>query len=210
MHTNAERVLAYAEGAIQEDEALGVVRDRAVDIGADPVSPAVGAALAMFARMLDAKAVVEVGTGAGVSSLWLLRGMRDDGVLTTIDAEPEHQRTAKDSFRTHGVAPARTRLINGSALDVLPRLADSMYDLVFVDTAPVDHPHYVREGVRLLRPGGLIVLHHAGNGGRIGDASQRDPGTVAVREAARALADDEALIEVHVPLGDGLLCAAKI
>ncbi len=56
--------------------------------------------------MLDAKTVVEVGTGAGVSGLWLLRGMREDGVLTTIDSEPEHQRAAKQTFRVAGVAPS--------------------------------------------------------------------------------------------------------
>ncbi|EOM76106.1 O-methyltransferase [Rhodococcus rhodnii] len=210
MHTNAERLLDHAEATVREDDALAAARDRAVEVGADPVSPAVGAALSVFARMLDAKSVVEVGTGAGVSSMWLLRGMREDGVLTTIDAEPEHQRTAKLSFRTSGIAPARTRLINGTALDVLPRLADSSYDLVFVDCAPVDHPHYVAEGVRLLRAGGLIVFHNAGNGGRVADPTQRDRTTVALREAAKALAADDSLLQVFVPLGDGLLCASKI
>ncbi|MCQ4119833.1 O-methyltransferase [Rhodococcus tibetensis] len=210
VQTNAERILTHAEGAVREDEALGAARERADDLGAGPVPPAVGAALAMFARMLDAKTVVEVGTGAGVSSLWLLRGMREDGVLTTIDSEPEHQRAAKQSFRTNNIAPARTRLINGRALDVLPRLADGAYDLVFVDSAPVDHPHYVREGVRLLRPGGAIVLHNALHGGRVVDPSQRDAATVAVREAAKALAEDDQLIRVFLPIGDGLLCASKL
>lgn len=210
MQTNAERILTHAEGAVREDDGFIAARERAVDLGAGPVTPAVGAVLALFARMLDAKTVVEVGTGAGVSSLWLLRGMREDGVLTTIDSEPEHQRAAKQSFRAAEIAPARTRLINGRALDVLPRLADSAYDLVFVDCAPVDHPHYVREGVRLLRPGGAIVLHNATHGGRVVDASQRDPATVAVREASKVLAEDDRLIRVLLPLGDGLLCASKL
>ncbi|MFD4367891.1 O-methyltransferase [Rhodococcus sp. NPDC058521] len=210
VQTNAERILAHTEGVVREDEALEMAREKADDLGATPVSPAVGSALAMFARMLDAKTVVEVGTGAGVSSLWLLRGMRDDGVLTTIDYEPEHQRVAKQSFRASQIAPARTRLINGSALDVLPRLADEAYDLVFVDSGPADHPHFVREGVRLLRPGGTIVLHNALANGRVVDHAQRDPDTIAVREAAKALAENEQLIRVLFPLGDGLLCASKL
>lgn len=210
VQTNAERILAHTEGAVREDETLEAAREKAEDLGATPVSPAVGGALAMFARMLDAKTVVEVGTGAGVSSLWLLRGMRDDGVLTTIDYEPEHQRAAKQSFRASQIAPARTRLINGSALDVLPRLADEAYDLVFVDSGPADHPHFVREGVRLLRPGGTIVLHNALAHGRVVDVAQRDPETTAVREAAKALAENEQLIRVLFPLGDGLLCASKL
>lgn len=210
VQTNAERILAHTERAVREDEALEVARERADDLGVTPVSPAVGAALAMFARMLDAKTVVEIGTGAGVSSLWLLRGMRDDGVLTTIDYEPEHQRAAKQSFRASQIAPARTRLINGSALDVLPRLADDAYDLVFVDSGPVDHPHFVREGVRLLRPGGTIVLHNALCDGRVADSTQRDAATIAAREAAKTLSEDDKLIRVLFPLGDGLLCASKI
>lgn len=208
--THAEQILRHVEAVVSEDEMLTAARDRAVDLGADPVTPAVGATLAMFARMLDAKTAVEVGTGAGVSSLWLLHGMRDDGVLTTIDSEPEHQRAAKLTLRESGIAPARARLINGRALDVLPRLADGGYDLVFVDCAPVDHPHYVREGVRLLRSGGVIVLHNALAGGRVADSSARDEETVAVREAAKAVTEDERLIRVMLPLGDGLLCASKL
>lgn len=206
---NAERTLAYVEESVVEDEVLTAARERAWDLGAIPVPASVGALLSMFAQMLDAKSVVEVGTGAGISGLWLLDGMREDGTLTTIDAEPEHQRAAKEAFKAGGIAPSRTRLINGRGLDVLPRLTDSGYDLVFVDAAPVDHPLYVDQGVRLLRPGGVIVLHNALLGGRVPDAAQRDPATVAVRTAARAIADDERLTPVLIPVGDGLLCAAR-
>lgn len=210
MQTNAERILAHAENVVVEDEQLVAARERAVDLGADPISPSVGAALALFARMLDAKTVVEIGTGAGVSGLWLLHGLREDGVLTTIDSEPEHQRAAKDAFRESGIMASRTRLINGRALDVLPRLADSAYDLVFVDATPADHPHYVREGVRLLRPGGVLVLHNALLGGRVADPAERGATVLSVRDAARAVSADDRLAPVVLPLGDGLLCAVRI
>ncbi|MFZ2527877.1 MAG: O-methyltransferase [Rhodococcus sp. (in: high G+C Gram-positive bacteria)] len=210
MQTNAERILAHAENVVVEDEQLVAARERAVDLGADPISPSVGAALALFARMLDAKTVVEIGTGAGVSGLWLLHGLREDGVLTTIDSEPEHQRAAKDAFREAGIMASRTRLINGRALDVLPRLADSAYDLVFVDATPADHPHYVREGVRLLRPGGVLVLHNALLGGRVADPAERSATVLSVRDAARAVSADDRLAPVVLPLGDGLLCAVRI
>ncbi len=209
MLTNPERTLAYVEESVVEDEVLVSARERADDLGAAPVPPSVGALLSMFAQLLDAKTVVEVGTGAGVSGLWLLDGMRDDGTLTTIDSEPEHQRAAKEAFRSGGIAGSRTRLINGRALDVLPRLADSAYDLVFVDTTPVDHPHYVEQGVRLLRPGGLILFHNALLGGRVADSGQRDPATLAVRAAARAIAEDDRLTKVLIPVGDGLLAASR-
>lgn len=207
--SRAERILAHAEGSISEDTIVAAARERAVDAGAGAVSPAVGALLSVLARLSGGKAVVEVGTGAGVSGLWLLSGMRDDGVLTTIDIEPEHQRIAKQAFTDAGVGQSRTRLIAGRAQEVLTRLADESYDLVFIDAAPTDQPDFVVEGVRLLRPGGVIVVHRAALGGRAGDPGAADAEVSAVREAARMIAEDERLTPVLVPLGDGILVAAR-
>lgn len=207
--SRADRVLAHAEASISEDSIVSAARERAVDTGAGAVTPAVGALLSLLARLSGGRAVVEVGTGAGVSGLWLLSGMRDDGVLTTIDIEPEHQRLAKKAFTEAGVGPGRTRLIAGRAQEVLTRLADESYDLVFVDAAPADQPHFVSEGVRLLRPGGVIVLHRAALDGRAGDPAAHDAEVTAVREAARMIAEDDRLNPVLVPLGDGILIAAR-
>ena len=207
--TLAESIVSHAEGAISEDAVLAAARERAVDIGAGAVTPAVGALLSLLARLSGGKAVVEVGTGAGVSGLWLLSGMRDDGVLTTIDIEPEHQRIAKQGFVEGGIGPSRTRLISGRAQDVLTRLADDSYDLVFVDADPGDQPDFVVEGIRLLRSGGVIVVHRAALGGRAGDPTAHDAEVSAVREAARLIAEDERLTPVLIPLGDGILAAAR-
>lgn len=208
--SRAEAMLAHAEGSISEDSIVAAARERAVDIGAGAVTPAVGALLSLLARLTGGKAVVEVGTGAGVSGLWLLAGMRDDGVLTTIDVEPEHQRIAKQAFSEAQIGPSRTRLIGGRAQEVLTRLADDSYDLVFIDADPLDQPDFVVEGVRLLRPGGAIVVHRAALDGRAGDPSANDADVAAVREAARLIAEDERLTPVLVPLGDGLLAAARL
>ncbi|WP_328387925.1 O-methyltransferase [Nocardia sp. NBC_00416] len=209
MASNLELNLAYVEESVVEDEVLDSARERAIELGAAPVPPSVGALLSMYAQLLDARAVVEVGTGAGVSGLWLLDGMREDGTLTTIDSEPEHQRAAKESFRAADIPLARTRLINGRALDVLPRLADGAYDLVFLDAAPIEHPQYIAEAVRLLRAGGAVLLHNALLGGRVPDPAHRDAATQAVRSATRCVAEDPGLTSVLIPLGDGLLCASK-
>ncbi|MEH3129820.1 O-methyltransferase [Mycolicibacterium sp. 22603] len=205
----AQSIVSHAEASITEDAVTAAARERAVDSGAGAVTPAVGALLSVLARLTGAKAVVEVGTGAGVSGLWLLAGMREDGVLTTIDVEPEYQRLAKQAFTEAGVGASRTRLIGGRAQEVLTRLADESYDLVFIDAAPADQPQFVAEGVRLLRPGGAIVVHRAALGGRAGDASANDAEVSAVREAARLIAEDERFTPVLVPLGDGLLAAAR-
>ena len=88
--SSSPALISYAESAIVEDDALLAARTRAAELGTNPVSPSVGALLALLARATDARAVVEIGTGTGVSGLWLLNGMAPDGVLTTIDPEPEH------------------------------------------------------------------------------------------------------------------------
>lgn len=207
--SRAESLSAHAEGSISEDALLAAARERAVDIGAGAVTPAVGALLSLLTKLSGGKAVAEVGTGAGVSGLWLLSGMSDDGVLTTIDIEPEYLRLAKQAFSEAGIGQSRTRLISGRAQEVLTRLADESYDLVFVDADPIDQPNYVVEGVRLLRHGGVIVVHRAALGGRAGDPAARDADVAAVREAARLIAEDERLTPALVPLGDGILAAVR-
>lgn len=207
--SRAESLVAHAEASISEDALLAAARERAVDIGAGAVTPAVGALLSMLTKLSGGKAVAEVGTGAGVSGLWLLSGMSDDGVLTTIDIEPEYLRLAKQAFSEAGIGPSRSRLIGGRAQDVLTRLADESYDLVFIDADPIDQPDYVVEGIRLLRPGGVIVVHRAALGGRAGDPAARDTEVAAVREAARLIAEDERLTPALVPLGDGILAAVR-
>jgi predicted O-methyltransferase YrrM len=182
--------------------------DRAAELGCGAVSPGTGAALSVLAAGLRATAVAEIGTGAGVSGLWLLRGMAPDGVLTTIDSEAEHQRAAKAAFAEEHVRPVRTRTITGRALDVVPRLADGAYDLVLVDADPLEAGEYVEQALRLLRPGGLVVVPHAMADDRVPDPARRDEVTTAMRELARRVRDDERLVCALLPSGDGLLVAA--
>jgi predicted O-methyltransferase YrrM len=172
-----------------------------------PIQPGGGAVLRFLAAAIGARAVVEIGTGAGVSGIYLVRGMAPDGILTSIDLETEHQRIAKESFAEAGIAPARTRLITGRALDVLPRLTDGGYDLVFCDAAKGEYGDYLTEALRLLRPGGIVAFDNALWHGRVPDPSARDPETVAVRELLRQVRDDERLTPLLLPSGDGLLAA---
>ena len=168
-----------------------------------------GAALRLLAAALGAKAVVEIGTGAGVSGLWLLSGMPDDGVLTTIDVEAEHQRAAKDAFTEAGIRPNRARVITGRGLDVLPRLTDAAYDLVLVDADKRDIGAYLDQALRLLRPGGVLAVDNALWHDRVADPAQRDEQTTAIRELGKRVRDDEELIPALLPCGDGLLAAVK-
>ena len=188
---------------------LAEARAKAAELGCVPIGSGGGAALRMLAAALDARAVVEVGTGTGVSGTWLLRGMNADGVLTTIDLEPEHQRAARETFAAEGVSPNRSRLITGRALDVLPRLTDGHYDLVFLDADKQDLPAYLDQALRLLRPGGVLAVDNALWHDRVPDPAQRDPETVAIREFGKQVRSDERLVACLLPVGDGLLCAVK-
>jgi predicted O-methyltransferase YrrM len=196
------------ESYLAEDDVMLDARSAAGVLGCVPVSPGVGSALRFLATAIKARSVVEVGTGTGLSGLWLLRGMRPDGLLTSIDADPEHQRIARAAFTAQGFGPSRVRLINGMGLEVLPRLTDGGYDLVLVDASPADHPRYLDEALRLLRPGGIIALHGVLGGGVL-DPEAADPVTLALREVARQVRDDERLAPTLLPLGDGLLAAIR-
>ena len=199
----------YAEAYLGEDAVLQAARQRGTELGCVPIGPGGGAALRFLAAATNARAVVEVGTGAGVSGLWLLRGMRPDGVLTTVDKDPEHQRAARQAFGEAAIPSGRARLIVGNALEVLPRLADGGYDLVFVDAAKTEYADYLTEALRLLRPGGVGAFDNVLWHDRVADPAQRDPDTVAMRELGRTVRDDDRLVPVLLHSGDGLLAAVK-
>jgi len=201
--------VAYAESFLGEDEVISSARDRGRELGCVPIGPAGGATLRVLAAATGARAVVEVGTGAGVSGLYLLGGMAADGVLTTVDIEGEHQRAARQAYTEAGVAPGRYRLINGSAAEVLPRLRDAAYDVVFVDADKSAYRVYYEQAVRLLRPGGVVAFDNALWHDQVADPSRRDADTLTVRELGKAVRDDDRLVSALLPVGDGLLVAAK-
>ena len=201
--------MQFTEAYAAEDIVLQTARSLAREVGLAAVSPGAGSVLSVLAAAGSAKAVVEIGTGTGVSGVWLLRGMRADGVLTTIDVEHEHQRIARRIFQEAGFAASRTRIITGRALDVLPRLADNVYDLVFIDADASESVDGAEAAHRLLRPGGVLVLNGALAGGRIGDPAARDVDTVTIRETLKSVRESDAWIPALLPAGGGLLAAVK-
>jgi predicted O-methyltransferase YrrM len=186
-----------------EDDALRAARERASAGGMPPVSADTGAVLTLIARMTGAMNVVEVGSGAGYSGIWLARGLAEGGTLTTIEADPQHQRLAKESYRDAGVS-GRVRSILGGALDVLPRLSDGGYDLVFIDAAKDEYPAYLDHALRLVAPGGVILADNVLWSGRVADSAATDPATEGLRDYNRRITEDERLHSVVLTIGDGL------
>ncbi|MBA0127996.1 O-methyltransferase [Haloechinothrix sp. YIM 98757] len=207
--TGLAALAEHSEEYLPEDDVLAGARDAADELGCPTATPSIGATLRFLATTLCARAVVEVGTGAGVSGLYLLRGMAGDGVLTSIDIEPEFQHAARRAFTAAGFPSGRARLIAGRAVDVLPRLTDGGYDLVYVDAAKVEYQRYYQHGVALLRAGGVIAFGGIGAYGRFTDPARRDPETLAMRELARTVSEDERLRPALLPVGAGLLVAAR-
>jgi len=163
----------------------------------------------VLAAGVEARSVVSIGSGAGLAGLWLLRGMRTDGVLTALDGDPEQLRAARKAFADARVAPGRARLIFGTPAEVLPRLSPGAYDLVVCDGAPREYAEHLPALLDLVRVGGSLTCHGLLAGGRIADRTARDPQTVAWREIARAIREDETLLSAVLPIGTGLLVATK-
>ena len=208
---HAPKPAAWANTAdyVPESPAGMAARAAAADLGL--VSPSRGAAqtLTFLARVLAAKAVVEIGTGAGVASLALLDGMDPDGILTTIDAEAEYQNVARRIIAGTGIRSQRLRTIAGASLNVLPKLSDGAYDLVLIAGEPLDAHEHLEQAIRLLRHGGVLVLTHAMLGGTVADPTNEEDETLITRDVLEAVAGMEDLTPVFLPVGDGILAAVK-
>lgn len=187
-----------------EPAAIQTARQAAREWGIDSVTPAVGAQLALLASAVDARAIAEVGTGAGVSGLWLLTGA-PEAILTTVESEVDYQQAAKRAFAAAGIPTSHTRTILGRAGGVLDRLADAAYDLVFIDADVAQAAEYVAQGLRIARPGGLIVLAHALDHSRVADPTQRADETVALRTLLAEIGQREHVRSSLLRIGDGLL-----
>ena len=196
---------AFAEEQMVENDLVAQARSTAEDLGISAVSPATGSLLRILSSVSGARTAVEVGTGTGVSGLYLLQGS-DSLTLTTIDVEAEAQRAAREVFARAGIRASRTRLIKGRSADILPRLADHSYDLVLIDGDPEEAPGDAGEALRILRPGGLLIVARALLDGKVADPARREPETVAIRGLVKDVLEQSPLCAL-VPIGSGLLLA---
>jgi predicted O-methyltransferase YrrM len=199
----------FAEEFIVERADIALMRQHSLEIGIDPVTPAMGAQLAVLAAATNPANIIEVGTGLGVSGLWMLSGA-PEAVLTTIDAELDYQTVARKGFTDAGIAANRIRLIGGRAEDVLPRMNERSYDLVLVDADPANVIEYVEHGLRLARRGGTVVVAHALWRGRVADPAARDDTVAGFRMLLREIASSDAVLTAFSPVGDGLLQMTKL
>lgn len=198
----------FVSETIVEPAPIARARANAIELGAAPLSSAIGAQCAVLAASSGARSIVEIGTGAGVSGLWLMRGA-PQAVLTTIDNEPEHLAAARQAFADAKIPAARARFITGRAADVLPRMNEGSYDIVLIDADAENVIEYVEHGLRLVRPGGLVLVPRVLAGGRVADPVQRDAVTTAYRSLLQETQESPAVLAALSTVGEGLLQLAR-
>ena len=199
----------FAEEFGEEREDIAALRRHSIEIGVESVSPATGAQLAVVAAASSATNIIEIGTGLGVSGLWMLSGA-PKATFTSIDIEADYQLTAKKAFSDAGLPANHIRLITGRAREVLPRMNEQSYDVVLVDADPQSVIEYVEHGLRLVRPSGTVLVAHALWRGRVADPAQRDDIVTGFRTLLKEIGDSDAVISSLSPIGDGLLQITKL
>lgn len=199
----------FAEDFVTPSDALRQAREEALVAGQAAISNGVASLLSVLAATTGAKAVVEVGTLMGASALAFFEGMGNDGILTSIDGDAEHQLAARRFLTAAGYPSSRFRLIAGTPLEVLPKLRDGAYDIVFINGDKLEYVEYVAGALRLLRHGGLLVVHDVLWHNTIADEGAQGDETIIIREALEAVTESDSYTASVLPVGNGVLVAVK-
>ena len=207
--SNRGDMSAFSESFPHEDFFMQQARKNGAEIGAPDPTIGVGGLINFVAGLISAKSIVEIGTGSGVSGLWIFNGAPKDATFTSIDSEREHSASAKEILEEAGVSAQRFRLITGNIVEVVGKLADSNYDLMIV-RSPIDMVDVVQESYRLLKPNGVLIIDNALDGGKVADPTQRDFETIARRDSIKAIKEDSRWSSSLIPIGGGALLARKI
>jgi caffeoyl-CoA O-methyltransferase len=191
-----------------EDDALITVRRNTPVQGLPEIQirPEEGRMLQFLAASVGARRLLEIGTLAGYSGIWLARALPEGGLLTTLELDPHHAEVARAHFRLAGVTE-RVELIEGDAQNTLARLASrEPFDMVFIDADKEGYPYYLAWSLAHVRPGGLITAHNAFRGGDLVGAEPSD-GTLGLRRFLETMARHARLVGTIIPVGDGIAAA---
>jgi caffeoyl-CoA O-methyltransferase len=173
------------------------------------VAPEQAGFLTMLTRISGARLAVEVGTFTGMSSLAIARGLPADGQLICFDISADYTAVAQRYWRRAGVAD-RIELRLGQAADRLRELpAGPHLDLAFIDADKPSYRTYWTELVPRIRPGGLIVVDNVLWHGRVLEPAPDDPNTVAIKQFNDEVAADDRVVQVMLPVADGLTLAYR-
>lgn len=177
-----------------QDPVLSEALKTASEAGLPPiqVSPSQGALLNILVRAQNARAILEIGTLGGYSTIWMARGLPDDGRLVTLEIEPKHAAIARANFERAGLA-GRITLMLGPASQSLAKLVEDgagPFDMVFIDADKVSTPEYLTFTLRLTRPGSVVIVDNVVRKGEVANASSSDPDVKGVQGALEMFASD--------------------
>lgn len=207
-----EYLRTYVESTSDADETVARAREDAAEFSLpapDEITGQLLTTLASTTNVSGSTGAIAITPAAGLVGLYILKGLSDNATLTCIDPESEHQRQAKTLFREAGYSPSRVRFLLSRPLDVMSRLANDSYQLVFGQVSPMDLKALVDAAWPLLRPGGTLVLADSLLDGTIADATRKDRDTVAAREADEYIRSIEGAHVARLPLGAGLTLITK-
>ncbi len=184
----------FATTLIEDDATLtGAVGDSlAAGLPAIEVTPLSGKLLHLLARISGARRVLEVGTLGGYSTIWLARGIPDDGRVVTLELEQKHADVARANFERAGVSD-KVEIVVGRAADSLPRIAergDEPFDLVFIDADKESNTIYIDWAIRLGRPGTVIVVDNVGRMGEVANPDSTDEMVIGAKLGLEMLGAD--------------------
>jgi predicted O-methyltransferase YrrM len=187
---------------VPPDPALDAALRAAVDAGLPPahVAPNQGKLLAIMAQSIGARAILEIGTLAGYSTIWLARALPPGGTLITLEADPRHAEVARANLARAGLAEM-VELRLGRALDTLPQLAAEgrgPFDLVFIDADKPSNADYLAWALKLTRRGSLIIGDNVVRNGAVVDADSDDASVQGVRRFNAALAAEPRVIATAI------------
>ena len=190
--TDVER---YIDGLlIPSDPVLeaAVAASEAAGLPAIAVTPGQGKLLYLLARVQRARRILEIGTLAGYSTLWMARALPAEGCIVTLEADPKHCEVAQANLARADVAPL-IDLRLGRALDTLPELAAEglePFDMVFIDADKENTEAYFRWALRLSRAGAVIVVDNVIREGEVADPDSNDPRVQGIQRFNEAIAAD--------------------
>lgn len=200
--------------SVREPEILQRLRDEtaALPNARMQISPEQGQLMALLVRLVGARTILEIGTFTGYSALVMALALPADGRLVACDVSEEWTSVGRRYWAEAGVAD-RINLRLAPAVQTLDGLleegAGERFDIVFIDADKESYAAYYEGALRLLRPGGLVLIDNTLWGGAVVDRERNDPDTVAIRAFNAALYSDERIDLSLIPIGDGLTVARK-
>jgi len=202
-------LVAYIQRyGVREHPTLAHLRERTAPMPEHgmQIGPDQGAFMALLVKLIGAKRILEIGTFTGYSSTAMALALPPDGRIVCCDVSAEWTDIAREAWADAGVAD-RVELRLGRATETLKTLEDDSFDLAFIDADKTGYDDYYTGCLRVVRPGGLILLDNMLQGGRVSDASADDDSVRAIRALNEKIATDERVDHVLLPLADGLTMA---